>query len=334
MRHLNNYEPIAVLERGGLTECTYYGNISMFSGEKCWSFGNSENTAFYRSASKPIQALPVVYLGLKDKYGITDEELAVMCGSQRCELSHIPYIESLMEKTKVKYDNLVMLPTYPLFQEARDYMIREDKPKSKLYHNCIGKHIACNIVQRELGGNEADYYKPDSLVQKHILGLISDFSETEATEVVLGTDGCGVPVFGVKSMNIAKSFLKLVKPEMVRNSDIRSAAEVCVKAVQTAPRLYSAHGHIDTIISGNENMICKQGALGIQCLGLKDEGIGFFIKLADGSYDLLNLITIRLLEQIGYKDKELINELKENFPESVKNDCGMETAVYKLLFEI
>ncbi len=331
---MNVYEPLVTLKRGELTECVFYGHISAVGQETFFAAGDWEHAAFYRSASKPIQAMPVVYLGLKDKYGITEEELALMCGSQRCEMYHIPFIESLMEKARVRDEDLIMLPAFPLHQETRDEMIRMGMKKKKIYHNCIGKHIACILIQRELGGAEKDYYKPDSAAQRHILSLIADMAGTYEEEVKVGVDGCGVPVFGVKGKEIARSFLKLAANDMILNPEIREAAGTCCQAIHKAPRLFSAKGHFDTVIHEDENIICKGGALGVQCFALRDERLGFFIKLSDGSYDVLPLLVLHLLEEISYKNKETIKLLKERYPFAVKNDCNAVVADYHITLKL
>lgn len=331
---MNVYEPLITLKRGALTECVFYGHISVVGEEPLYAVGDSEHAAFYRSASKPIQAMPVVYLGLKDKYGITEEELALMCGSQRCEMYHIPYIESLMEKAQVRYEDLIMLPAFPLHQETQNEMIRMGMEKKKIYHNCIGKHIACILIQRELGEAEKNYYKPDSAAQRHILSLIAGMAGTQKEQVKLGVDGCGVPVFGVKGREIAGSFLRLAADDMILNPEIRGAARACYQAIHKAPRLFSADGHFDTIIHEDENIISKGGALGVQCFALKDERLGFFIKLSDGSYDVLPLLVLHLLEEISYQNKETIRLLKERYPFAMKNDCGAVAAEYNITFKL
>ena len=48
--------------RGGLLDLTHYGYISIVDekGKVIYSAGDPEAMVFYRSASKPVQALPVI----------------------------------------------------------------------------------------------------------------------------------------------------------------------------------------------------------------------------------------------------------------------------------
>ena len=63
--------------RGGLLDLTHYGYISIVDekGKVIYSAGDPEAMVFYRSASKPVQALPVIAHHLDEKYGFTDDDL-------------------------------------------------------------------------------------------------------------------------------------------------------------------------------------------------------------------------------------------------------------------
>ena len=58
--------------RGGLLDLTHYGYISIVDekGKVIYSAGDPEAMVFYRSASKPVQALPVIAHHLDEKYGL------------------------------------------------------------------------------------------------------------------------------------------------------------------------------------------------------------------------------------------------------------------------
>ena len=76
------FEPVIKQYRGGMHECTYFGNICIVdeNGVRA-SVGDPEWYSYFRSASKPIQSLPTIMLGLHEKYGLTDAEAAIFSGS-------------------------------------------------------------------------------------------------------------------------------------------------------------------------------------------------------------------------------------------------------------
>ena len=61
--------------REGVLECLHYGTACVVDRNGVVaSVGDSDWTCFFRSASKPIQALPVLVRGLHRKYGLSEEE--------------------------------------------------------------------------------------------------------------------------------------------------------------------------------------------------------------------------------------------------------------------
>ena len=153
--------------RGGLLDLTHYGYISVVdeNGKVIYSAGNPEAVVYYRSASKPVQALPVIAHRLDEKYGLTDEETVLFAGSHLGESFHIAALQSIMKKADLNPDDLIMKPTVPGSKSANEDRIRAGLPESKLYHNCSGKHTALMLIQREMGGDVRDYWKVGSVGQ-------------------------------------------------------------------------------------------------------------------------------------------------------------------------
>lgn len=181
--------------RGGLLDLTHYGYISIVDekGKVIYSAGDPEAMVFYRSASKPVQALPVIAHHLDEKYGFTDEETVLFAGSHLGESFHVNALKSIMKKADLNPEDLIMKPTVPGSTEANEERIRQGLPKSKLYHNCSGKHAALMLTQREMGGDVKDYWKVGSVGQNEVLRTMSVLSEYPEEKVVIGIDGCGVP---------------------------------------------------------------------------------------------------------------------------------------------
>ena len=63
--------------RGEILDLVHHGYICVVDKDNrvVASVGDPEQVVFYRSASKPIQALPVIARGLDREYGLTEEEL-------------------------------------------------------------------------------------------------------------------------------------------------------------------------------------------------------------------------------------------------------------------
>ena len=99
--------------RGGLLDLTHYGYISIVDekGKVIYSAGDPEAMVFYRSASKPVQALPVIAHHLDEKYGFTDEETVLFAGSHLGESFHVNALKSIMQKADLNPEDLIMKPT-------------------------------------------------------------------------------------------------------------------------------------------------------------------------------------------------------------------------------
>ena len=74
---------VAKVYRSQIVESVHRGSwvIVDAQGRIAASQGDPYLKTFFRSAAKPIQALPIVESGAADRFGFTDAELAVMCAS-------------------------------------------------------------------------------------------------------------------------------------------------------------------------------------------------------------------------------------------------------------
>lgn len=139
--------------RGGILENSHTGRICVVDekGSAVKKVGDCLQKTFYRSSSKPLQLLPVLVRGLDKKYGLTGEETTIMAGSHSAEFRHVEVLESILAKTGIKEEDLIMKPVFPCDIEHRNYLIKNDMKPRKLYHNCAGKHISLMLLSRELG---------------------------------------------------------------------------------------------------------------------------------------------------------------------------------------
>ena len=63
------------------------------AGKVVAGWGDTDRLVLPRSASKPLQALPLVTTGAADALGLTDIELALGCASHSAEPDHITRVE-------------------------------------------------------------------------------------------------------------------------------------------------------------------------------------------------------------------------------------------------
>ena len=303
---------LASESRGELIENRHAGCVAAVGEEGVrYAGGRWEDRYFFRSSSKPIQALPVLLLGLDRAYGLTDGECAVMAGSNAGEPECTAVVESLMRKTGVTEDDLVMRPRYPSHEPTRLAALARGEEPRKIWHGCTPKHVGAILVQRALTGSGRGYHLPDSAAQRLVRYTVSLFTGTPYEKIALGTDGCGVPVFGVPGGAMARSYLYLAAPDLIPERGFADAARRMTALMHRYPHLIRGNGYLCTVLNAAEGVVAKGGASGVYCFGLKEERLGVMFKLYDGTESAWQAITARLLRQIAPgRHEDLVKKLE------------------------
>ena len=298
--------------RGGMVENVHCGAICVVSERGVeYSAGRYADDYFFRSSSKPIQALPVLLLGLDKKYGLSDDECAIMAGSNAGEVYCTDVVKSLMEKAGVTEEDLVMKPRYSSHEGTKFAALAAGEPPKKLWHGCTPKHIGCILVQRELTGSGKGYEQPDSAVQRLIRYVISMFTDTPYENIRLGCDGCGVPVFAVPGPNLAKSYLRMACPELLPDPSMTAVTARMTSLMNRYPHLVRGRDYICSVMNSFPNIAAKGGASGVYTFGLKQERLGVMLKIYDGTETSWQPVIAEILRQVSPDiNRELIESLE------------------------
>lgn len=327
--------PVLIEEyRGGLLENIHPGRICVVGPDRevLFSAGDTAAPLYYRSSSKPLQALAPLLDGLDKKYGLTVRETALLCGSHAGEPVHVETLLSMLEKIGAKEEDLLMLPTYPANQDAFREAIRLGLPPRKAWHNCSGKHAGAMMLQKEAAGSVAGYWKKDSPAQQKILSVIAEMAEVTPASIPIGVDGCGVPVFAVPLYNMALSYLKLACPDMIAAAPLRETVCRTVEAMKEYPVMVRGNGFLCTEINRDRNIVAKGGAKGVYCLALRRERIGIALKFDDGTEECWPIAIKRILEKLGYRDAQTLAMLDSLRPLSLTNDNNETVGEYRPTF--
>lgn len=320
--------------RAGLLENVHSGIICGVNKDRniIFQVGNSGHEVFFRSAAKPIQAIPAFLSNIVEKYGLTAQEAAMFAASHRGESYHIATLESMLKKLPVDEEELFCPPSYPLNIEPREEIIKVGKNKRRLYHNCSGKHMGFVSVCRELGYPIEGYWKANHPLQQHIAQILSNLSEVPISEIRIGIDGCGVPVFAIPISNMAFTYLKLACPDLIEDPQLKMVVSKLTNVMNQQFNMIASENFICSVLLQDTNIVAKGGAQGVYCLGLRDEGIGIALKVINGSEDVWPNIVASILEQINYKNKKTIQRLRSLKPSIVKNDAGIEVGTINETF--
>ena len=179
---------IAYQYRGDLVDQIHRGHIAVtdHTGRILWKLGDPERLTFARSSAKPLQAIPVAESGALEHYGITPQELAVICSSHNGEPFHVKAVESILHKAGLSPDQLCCGSEYPMYVPAEDALKIAGIPRAPIYCDCSGKHAGMLITARHLGESLEDYTALEHPVQQRILSVFAEMCGVETSEVQSG----------------------------------------------------------------------------------------------------------------------------------------------------
>lgn len=205
------FAPMVEVTRGRQVESVHRGGIAVVDaqGHLVASLGDPKERVFVRSSAKPFQALALVCSGAADAFGITEEELAVVCASHSGEPQHIELVTSLLRKTGLSASDLHCGIHPPFDAQARRAMAAAGEEPTVLHNNCSGKHVGMLAAARHLGLPLSGYVDPQHDVQVAIRGLLSFLAGMDPDDLGLAVDGCGVPTFYLPMRGFALAMARL-----------------------------------------------------------------------------------------------------------------------------
>ena len=302
--------------RGELCENVRRGAVAVVDDNKrvVASIGDIGRTCYYRSSSKPFQAIPSLVRGLPQSFGFAPDEISILNASHQGAKHHIETLKSLFAKAGLKEEDLIMKPAYSMNR------VQNPDGPTKFQHNCAGKHANLMLLQRELTGKVDNYWKLESPAQQEVLKSMSYFTDVPMDKIITGVDGCGVPVFAVPLTDMAWSYTKLACPDLIKDEAIRKAVEFDLENIHKAPEKVSDFNQISCILTSDPNVFAKEGVGGVYCISLAKERLGIAMKIDDGPLlGQIQLVIINVLEQIGYR-QDIIDKIKAITPVEFRND--------------
>ncbi|SFL69013.1 asparaginase [Gracilibacillus orientalis] len=319
-----NFPVIAKEFRNGNVENIHQGVICVLDKNKKVVFKKGDITQpfYYRSAMKPIQAIPVFSSNIINKYQLTGEETALFTASQRGEDYHEKALSSLAEKLGIEEKRLVCNESYPLNAAPKEKYIASHKSRRKLLHNCAGKHLGFLANAKEKDLSVDNYHEMSHPLQQDVLDYVSILSETPKDRIITGLDGCGVPVHAVPLQNMAISYLKFADILLINNASLRVTVNQITQVMNNFPNIVASHQFICSTLLEDRNIIAKGGAQGVYCLALRKEKISIAIKVLSGTEHLWPLLVAKILEKFQYQNKATIDRLYALKDINISNDSG------------
>ena len=138
----SDVQPLVEVTRGPIVESIHFGVVTVVdaAGRLVASLGNPETVTYLRSSAKPFQVLPFVERGGVERFGLSEQELAILCASHHGTDEHVKVIQGIHKKLGVNENDLLCGMHTPTDVETAERMFLHGEPNSLLRHNCSGKH--------------------------------------------------------------------------------------------------------------------------------------------------------------------------------------------------
>lgn len=332
--------PLVELARGGLTESLHRGALAVAGpdGKRQQGLGHPAMPAFLRSAAKPLQALPVVASGAAKAFGLTPEELAVMCGSINGEDFQVAAVISILQKAGLDASALECGVHTPSHKPTARALAQSGQKPGPEHNNCAGKHAAMLALSVHMGLDPAGYTKPSHPVQGVILKSVAELCNYPAEQIGLGVDGCGAPVHRLPLLALAGAYARLAAPQKsgLPGQTVEAISEL-MAACLGHPLMIAGHDRLCTRLmqAAPGRLLAKTGSEGVYALALMDKGLGVALKIEDGNPRALAPAACEALHQLGILGHDALDgPLGDLHQPKLTNHHGDEVALLRAAFRL
>lgn len=299
-------------------ENLHFGSIAVVDtkGKLLASAGDPDYMTFSRSTIKPFQISPLVNDGGVEEFGLTSEELAVMCSSHSGEDFHLRAVQSILDKTESKIEQLQCGAHAPYVYDTLGQEVPRDVQWTALHNNCSGKHSGMLGWCQLQGINKDKYLEIEHPLQQAIRRNLSIWCDCKESHMQLGIDGCSAPNYALPLRSLALGFARLA------DAKGGETARTLFSAMTDYPNYVSGTGRNDLVFmqagqrktslgTKTNDWVAKIGAEGVQLIGVRSAGIGIALKIVDGNRRALIAATIETLRQLDLLKRDEFSAVEE-----------------------
>lgn len=307
--------------RGPLVESFHRGSLVVVTpdGTQVAALGDISRPIFPRSAIKSLQCLPLIETGAADRYGFGTAEIALACASHTGTPRHAELAAKMLADVGLDEPALGCGAHMPLGSSAQKALIRSGQDPSQLHNNCSGKHAGMLATAMHLGEPVEGYWKPDHPVQKRVHATLCELTGLTLNRDVMGYDGCSLPNWAMPLGSLARLFARFVTKSGM-GPERRRAVDRILQSCWAAPELVAGPGRADTVVMRKlpGRIFMKTGAEGVYAGGFPALGLGFALKIDDGTTRASAGAVVALIERVIPESKGLMER------RTIKTWRGME----------
>ena len=309
--------------RGDVTENIHQGvAVAMDStGRIIKQWGDVKTEIFPRSALKPIQTFGIITSGADKALNINEERIALATSSHHAEPVHLEMVKSWLIELKLEEEDLALGPAWPLGAKRKDYILRHEGRKSRIYHNCSGKHCGQLSICVHQKFKTLNYQEPKHPVQKLFIENLEKLAETKIKH--LGIDGCGLPAPSLPLERFAYALTKFADPSKLEGIEQKAAIKIfqcCVKY----PILFGGSESVNSILtkSSNKKILVKNGADGVFSAIIPEEKVSVVVKIKDGNMKAAEVAIAGILKELKFLNNDEVDKL---ISQPILNSAGTKS---------
>jgi L-asparaginase II len=320
---INPFVDLVAVTRGDVVENIHQGVAIAIDSDyriiKKW--GDTQTEIFPRSALKPIQAFGIITSGADKALKLKDEQIALATSSHHAEPVHIDMVKSWLTELKLDEEDLTLGTAWPLGPKRKDYILRHEGRKSRIYHNCSGKHCGQLSICVHKKFKTLKYQDPKHPVQKLFIENLEKLSETKINH--LGIDGCGLPAPSLPLERFAYALTKFADPSKlvgIEQKAVKKIFDCCVKY----PILFGGSESVNSILtkSSGKKILVKNGADGVFSAIIPEEKVSIVVKIKDGNMKAAEVAIAGLLKELKFLDND---EVKKLVSQPILNSAGTKS---------
>jgi L-asparaginase II len=329
-----NWTPLIQTDRAGVAECLHFGAVAVVDhhGRLLARAGDPGLLTFTRSTLKPLQALPFIEGGGIEHFQLQAAQIAMLCASHNGQDRHVAQVERLLTAARLGYKRLQCGCHTPYFVELG--VTGPPGPYDERHHNCSGKHAGflAYCVQHQLPLDT--YLAAEHPLQQAIATAVMRACDLRASQIAVGTDGCSALNYAMPLSNLALAYARLAAG--TASPHFGQSLARLAQAMRQHPDLVSGTGRNDEAFMriGRGDWVSKVGADGVQAMGSVSRGLGFAIKIADGSKPALFAASVAVMDQLGWLDDAQRQALKPWQAEPILSVKGQVVGSRRAVFQL
>jgi L-asparaginase II len=310
--------------RNGIVEARHRVHaVAVRDGAVVAEAGDAGLVAYLRSASKPIQALPLA----RARDDLDDRDLAIAAASHRATDDQIAAVRALLAKAPASEDELELgpqagRPPRSSPGEGHDPGLAPGvsagkglRPPDLIYNNCSGKHAGMLALCRARGWDSHGYRLAGHPVQDACRDAHAEAADAGPEELPTAVDGCGIVTFALPLERMAFAYSRF---------ELLPAGARIADAMRAHPDLVGGPDGADFhLMRDASGWFAKGGAEGLLCAGGPDASgvaIGVALKSEDGATRPLGPALAAFLAPFGVelsalREPPILNTLGERVGE-------------------